>query len=68
MSYRIYKHLVSSNVFGIRDKIKQAQKSNKRYAKKELNKVLIYIGLPLWIIAISFVALCIIINDLWFLN
>ena len=37
MSYRIYKHLVSSNVFGIRDKIKKQQQSsrpNKRYAKK----------------------------------
>jgi hypothetical protein len=36
--------------------------------KKELNKVLIYLGLPLWIIAIAFIALCFIINDLWFLN
>ena len=36
--------------------------------KKELNRILIYIGAPLWIIAISFVALCFIINDLWFLN
>ena len=36
--------------------------------KKELNKVLIYLGLPLWVIAIAFVALCFIINDLWFLN
>ena len=34
MSYKIYKHLVKSNVFGIRDKIKKAQKSNKRYGKK----------------------------------
>jgi len=36
--------------------------------KKELNKVLIYIGVPLWIIAVSFITLCIIIKDLWFLN
>ena len=35
MSYRIYKHLVQSNAFGIRDKIKQAQKSNKRYKRKK---------------------------------
>ena len=36
MSHRIYKHLVSVNFRGIRDKIKQAQKSNKRYAKKRV--------------------------------
>ena len=35
--------------------------------KKELDKVLIYIGLPLWIIAIAFIILCIIINNLWFI-
>ena len=35
MSYKIYKHLVQSNVFGIRDKIKKAQKSNKRYTRKK---------------------------------
>tara|TARA_Y100000361_G_scaffold142338_1_gene148298 strand:- start:181 stop:294 length:114 start_codon:yes stop_codon:yes gene_type:complete len=35
MSYRIYKHLVQSNAFGIRDKIKQAQKNNKRYKRKK---------------------------------
>ena len=34
--------------------------------KKELNRVLIYIGVPLWIIAISFIALCVIIDNLWF--
>jgi len=34
MSYRIYKHLVTSNVFGIRTKIEKEQKSNKHYAKK----------------------------------
>ncbi len=36
MSYKIYKHLIRTNVFGVRDKIKQAQKSNKRYAKKRV--------------------------------
>ena len=34
MRRKLYEHLFSTNVFGIRDKIKQAQKSNKRYAKK----------------------------------
>jgi len=39
MSNRIYKHLVSYNIFGIRDKIKKQQQSskpNKRYAKKKV--------------------------------
>ena len=39
MSNRIYKHLVSYNIFGIRDKSKnekQSSKPNKRYAKKRV--------------------------------
>ena len=31
--YKLYKHLVQTNVFGIRDKIKKLQKSD-RYANK----------------------------------
>jgi len=34
--------------------------------KKELNRVLICIGIPLWIIAIAVIALCVIIENLWF--
>jgi len=36
MSNRIYKHLVSYNVFGIRDKIKKEQQSNKPNRKKNV--------------------------------
>lgn len=42
MSNRIYKHLVSYNIFGIRDKIKKQQQSNrpnKRNVKSNKNKI-----------------------------
>jgi len=38
MSNRIYKHLVSYNVFGIRDKIKKEQQSNKPNRRKNVKQ------------------------------
>jgi len=35
--------------------------------RKEVNKILIILGIPLWIIAIMIIILCIIINNLWFI-
>lgn len=38
MSNRIYKHLVSYNIFGIRDKIKKQQQGNKPNRKKNVKQ------------------------------
>jgi len=35
--------------------------------RKEVNKILVILGIPLWIIAIMIIILCIIINNLWFI-
>ena len=35
--------------------------------KKDLNKTLFVLGIPLWVIAIMLIVLCVIINDLWFI-
>lgn len=35
--------------------------------KKDLNKTLFILGVPLWVIAIMLIILCIIINNLWFI-
>tara|TARA_S200002703_G_scaffold22745_1_gene19467 strand:+ start:1091 stop:1258 length:168 start_codon:yes stop_codon:yes gene_type:complete len=35
--------------------------------KKDLNKTLFVLGVPLWVIAIMLIVLCVIINDLWFI-
>ena len=36
--YKLYKHLVQTNVFGIRDKIKELQKSNRNVYKNRKAK------------------------------
>jgi len=38
MSNRIYKHLVSYNIFGIRDKIKKQQQGNKLNRRKNVKQ------------------------------
>jgi hypothetical protein len=37
-AYKIYKHYITTNVFGIRDKIKEQQKSNRNANKNRKNK------------------------------
>ena len=37
-AYKIYKHYITTNVFGVRDKIKQLQKSDKNAYKNRKRK------------------------------
>jgi len=48
-------------------KLKKSRKVINIMQKKDLNKTLIVLGVPLWVIAIMLIILCIIINNLWFI-